>query len=310
MKDFANKIVVISGPTASGKTDYSISFAKQNNGIIINADSMQIYKGLPILSTQPTIDDIKSIQHLLFSYFEPYQICNVGLWLKLVKEKIDYCFENNKVPIVVGGTGMYISKLISGISQIPEVDQTIRDEVTKLYEKIGYDEFRKQCSLVDENYINKLNLNDKQRLMRFLEIYKATGYSIKYFLDKGNKEIYPKDRFFHINININREILYKRCEYRFKKMVENKIVIDEIKNFMNKYSNIIDNINEYSISKTIGLKDGIKYINNEITFDQFVNNSIKLTKNYAKRQYTWFNNQFDRFDLIIDPSIYKNDNRY
>ena len=299
MKIDKNKIVVISGPTASGKTAYSIDLAKENNGIVINADSIQIYKGLPILSSQPTEEEQNGIEHLLFSYLEPEDNCNVGRWLKLAKEKIDYCLNIGKTPIVVGGTGMYISKLINGISQIPEIPENIRNEVINLYNEIGYEEFYKLVSQIDKNYTSKLNLNDKQRLMRILEVYKTTGKSIQYFLDKGNIKLYDNDMFFHINIKPDREKLYNKCELRFKKFIEEDDAIKEIESFAKNNTEIVDNLSKYTISSTIGFKEGLDFLNNKITMEEFINKSIQNTKRYAKRQYTWFNNQFDNFDLII-----------
>lgn len=299
MKIDKNKIVVISGPTASGKTAYSIDLAKENNGIVINADSIQIYKGLPILSSQPTEEEQNGIEHLLFSYLEPEDNCNVGRWLKLAKEKIDYCLNIGKTPIVVGGTGMYISKLINGISQIPEIPENIRNEVINLYNEIGYEKFYKLASQIDKNYTSKLNLNDKQRLMRILEVYKTTGKSIQYFLNQGNIKLYDDNMFFHINIKPDREKLYKKCELRFKKFIEEDDAIKEIETFAKNNIKIVDNLSKYTISSTIGFKEGLDFLNSKITMEEFINKSIQNTKRYAKRQYTWFNNQFDKFDLII-----------
>jgi len=300
------KIIIISGPTASGKTKYSIDMARQNNGIIINADSMQIYKGLPLLSAQPTKEEKGDIEHLLFSFLEPVENCNVGLWLKLAKEKIDYAFSKNKVPIVVGGTGMYLSKLIDGISHIPEVPENIRAKIVNLYNDIGHQEFYKRALKVDEEYVKNLNPNDKQRLMRVLEIYEFTGRTMKFFQSKGNIAIYPKNMFFHININPPRDILYNRCYIRFKKLVDECNVLEEIRHFCIKYQDIVHNQDKYSISKTIGLKEAIQYLNDQITMQDFIDTSVKITRNYAKRQYTWFNHQFDKFDLRIEQIPDKN----
>lgn len=289
------KIIIISGPTASGKTAYSLKIAKENNGVIINADSMQIYSGLPILSAQPTKEEQGNIEHKLFSYLKPTENCNVGLWLNLAKEKIDYCLKNNKVPIVVGGTGMYISKLIDGMSQIPEIPKETREKITKLYDEIGYNEFYKKALSIDKNYTEKLNPNDKHRLIRLLEIFEATGKSITYFQNKGNILLYPKDMFYHININPSRDVLYQRCRLRFENMVKNENVLEEIKNFAKNNPEIINNPDKYLVTKTIGLTEGIEYLYGKISLEEFMDKSIKITRNYAKRQYTWFNHQFDNF---------------
>lgn len=295
-----NKIIVISGPTASGKTSYAIKIAKKNDGVVINADSMQVYKGLPILSSQPSLDERNEVEHLLFSVLNPNDNCNVGKWLKMCQEKIEYCFNNGKTPIVVGGTGMYISKLINGISQIPEVSDDIRTKVKDIYNNIGYEEFYNMVLDIDKNYVEKINLNDRQRLMRVLEIYKITGKSIQYFINKGNKKLYPDDIFFHINLNPDREILYNRCEIRFRKFIKDDNVIEEINEFVKNNNEIIENSHKYSIFNTIGLNEGIEFLNKKISFDDFIDQSIKLTKNYAKRQYTWFNNQFKNFSVRIN----------
>jgi tRNA dimethylallyltransferase len=297
------KIFIVSGPTASGKTAYSIELAKEKCGIIINADAMQIYKGLPILSAQPDESEKNDIEHLLFSYLEPENNCNLGLWLNLVKEKIDYCFSKNKTPIIVGGTGMYISRLIDGISQIPEISEDIRETINNLYKEIGYHGCYQKAIKIDKNYTEKLNINDKQRLLRILEVFEATGQSITYFQNKGNIRFFPREMFFHININPSRDILYQRCELRFQKMVKKDNVLNEIKTFYENHKNIIQNSSNYSISNTIGLLEGIKYLNNEISSQEFIDQSIKMTRNYAKRQCTWFNHQFDKFDLQIDGTI-------
>ena len=294
------KIIVISGTTASGKTACSIELAKKYNGIIINADSMQIYKGLPILSAQPNKNELDSAEHLLFSYLEPNINCNVGMWLKLVKDSIEYSFNKNKTPIIVGGTGMYISKLINGISPIPEVDEATRNKINKLYNEIGYEKFYNIAKSIDNKTTSKLNPNDQQRLKRILEVYEITKKPISYFQNQPNIKLYNDNMFFHININLPREILYERCLLRFKKMIEQENVIEEIKAFQSKYNNIVNNPTKYSITKTIGLMDGIDYINNKINLEEFIEKSVKLTRNYAKRQYTWFNHQFTHFDYIIN----------
>ena len=293
------KIIIVSGPTASGKTAYSINLAKEKNGVVINGDSMQIYKDLPILSAQPRESEKCGIEHLLFSYLEPEDNCNIGLWLKLVQEKINYCFSKGKTPIVVGGTGMYISKLVDGISQIPEIPQNIREKINNLYDEVGYLECYQKALKNDKEYVEKLNQNDKQRLLMLLEVFEVSGKSIKYFQEKGNIKLFPREMFFHININPSRDILYQRCELRFRKLVEEDNVLNEVGTFSQNHKDIIKNPNSYSISNTIGLAEGIKYLNAEISLEDFIRQSVKITRNYAKRQYTWFNHQFDKFDLQI-----------
>ena len=214
--------------------------------------------------------------------------------------ELDAADSEGKTPIIVGGTGMYISKLIDGISQIPEVSQETRNKIVNLYNEIGYNACYDKALKIDAEYTKKLNPNDKQRLLRLLEVFEITGKSISYFQKLGNKKLFEREKFFHININPQRDILYQRCELRFKKMILENEGLQEIENFAKKYKNVIEQLENYSITKTIGLLDGVKYLNKEITLDEFLNNSIKFTRNYAKRQYTWFNHQFDMFDLRVE----------
>jgi tRNA dimethylallyltransferase len=272
-----NKIVVVCGPTASGKTSFAIDYAVKNNGVVINADSRQIFKGLPILSAQPTFDDCRTVNHLLYNYLEPDFSLSVAIWLGLIKKEIDKC---DKLPIVVGGTGMYISSLLDGISEIPETSNEVRQEITDLYERIGYDEFRKIAEQIDENAVNKINKNDKQRLMRIVEVYKISGEKMS-TLQNCKKTIYSKDCFEVIKIMPPKDKVYKNCELRFIEMLKNG-VLDEVKNFKNTYG---------CSTNTIGYNDCLKYLDNEITKEELINKVAMDTRRYAKRQYTWFKNK-------------------
>lgn len=215
-----NKIVVISGPTASGKSSLAFELAKKINGCVINADSMQIYKGLPILSAQPTQEEQELVEHKLYSVLEPKDNNSVYVWLKLVEENVNKTLKNNKIPIIVGGTGMYISRLINGIKDLPTIPQELRNETIKLFDKIGYDEFYSMVEKIDNKALQKLNKNDKQRLMRIYEIYQISGNNLSFYEDAKNNYIFNPEMFFHINLNIDRDILYKRCQKRFKLILE------------------------------------------------------------------------------------------
>lgn len=296
---YTDKIVVVSGPTASGKTAYAINFARENNGVIINADSMQIYKGLPILSAQPSKEELSMAEHLLFSFLEPNDNCNVGRWLNFAKMQIDDCFIRGKTPIIVGGTGMYISKLINGLSRIPEIPVDFRESIVENYDKIGHDEFYKKALEIDADYVKQLNKNDRQRLVRVVEVFLYTGKTLRNFQKDGNLLIYPREKFYHININPPRDLVYQKCLLRFKKMISDDNVISEVKQFIKNNPTIVNDFSSYSISHTIGLIEIKKYLDCEISIDEVVDLSVKITRNYAKRQYTWFNNQFDDFDLTV-----------
>ena len=143
----ANKIIIISGPTASGKSSLALAFAKYQDICIINADSLQIYEGLPILSSQPNAEEMKQVDHTLYSALKASENSSVGLWLNLAKTAIENCWKQGKLPVIVGGSGMYISKLVDGISEIPEVDETLKEGARELFEQIGINDFKR--GLVD-----------------------------------------------------------------------------------------------------------------------------------------------------------------
>ncbi len=288
--------IVISGPTASGKSFLALELAKKIDGIVINADAMQIYKGLPILSAQPNDEEKNTVEHKLYGIFEPTESNSVFRWLELVKNTINKTIKNNKIPIVVGGSGMYISRLINGIRELPDTDENLRKELNELYDKIGWDEFYKIVKDIDEESLINLKQNDKHRLIKIYEIYKTSGQKLSNWEKLPNNAIFDKNKFIHINLFPDRDILYDRCEKRFKIMMEN--AVDEVKNFILNYN--VFNGEKYSILNTIGLLEIKDYIDNKISFNETIDVAVKKTRNYAKRQYTWFKNQFKSLDFLIN----------
>ena len=293
-----NKIIVISGPTASGKSSLAFELAKKINGCIINADSMQLYKGLPILSAQPSQREQELIEHRLYSILEPNENNSVYIWLKLVEESVNNIMYNGKTPIIVGGTGMYISRLINGIKDLPTITQELRNETIELFNKRGDDKFYNVVKEIDGKAVEKLNKNDKQRLMRIYEIYKISGNNLSFYENVQNSYIFNPKAFFHINLNIDRDILYKRCKNRFELILND--AKQEVKEFLKKYSYILDRKQKYSVLSTLGLSEFIEYNNDIITEEELIENTIKTTRHYAKRQYTWFRNQFTKFDYTLN----------
>ena len=200
-------IIIISGPTGIGKSNLALSLAKKINGVIINADSMQIYKELKIISSQPSDRDKKIVSHELYSIRSICQSFSVMDWLELVEKKLDEIFNKNKIPIIVGGTGLYIKSAINGISKIPKVDKEVFDNCLKLFEKIGIIEFKKLVKKIDENFIIK-NI-DKQRLIRAYSVYLQTGKAIsEWYKSSEINKIY--NTFFSILLEQEREKNYQK----------------------------------------------------------------------------------------------------
>ena len=282
------KILIISGPTASGKSALAKQIAIRKNGIIINADSIQLYKELPILSSQPSFEDLQAVTHLLYSQLKYNEKSSVALWLKLAQQAIEESFAMNKLPIIVGGTGLYISSLINGISNIPEISPQTQKFCRNLYEEIDRESFIQQLIELGEDKAKVENL-DKQRLIRSMEVIKQTGKTIAWWHQNNAKSNNTKYKnFIHINLEPNRQELYDNCNKRFEEMLNNG-AIEEVKEFIKLNPN-----DELPISKTIGYFEIRDYLAGEISKEDLIEKSCKKTRNYAKRQLTWFRNQFQK----------------
>ena len=282
-------IIIISGPTATGKSSLAISLAKKINGVIINADSMQIYEELKIISSQPSNEDKKVVSHELYSIRSICQSFSVMDWLELVEKKLDEIFNKNNIPIIVGGTGLYIKSAINGISKIPKVDKEVFDNCLKLFEKIGIIEFKKLVKKIDENFIIK-NI-DKQRLIRAYSVYLQTGKAISEWHKSSEiNKIY--DTFFSILLEQDREKNYKNCENRFDEFID-KGAVEEVRYLKEKK---IDR--SLPGFKCLGVNWILKYLDEEISLNDAILLSKRDTRRYVKRQLTWFRHNFNP-DLIL-----------
>ncbi|MFC1659153.1 tRNA (adenosine(37)-N6)-dimethylallyltransferase MiaA [Pseudomonadota bacterium] len=290
------KIVIISGATAAGKSPFALSLAKKCNGVIINADSMQIYSGLPILSAQPPKEECKIVKHYLYSILKPEERRSVGIWIKLAQAEIDKARRMRRVPIVVGGTGMYISSLINGLPPIPDIKEITRRSVKELYEKLGHEKFFDLVSTVDKKTCDKIKKNDKQRLLRAYEVFAQTGKPLSQWQKVRRIKPYKKNEFLHINIEIPREELYKKINKRYEQMLQGDTIINEVKDFLKKYPKAIEE--NYTIKNTLGFLEIKDFLDGKISHKKMIEIATQKTRNYAKRQLTWFRNQFKSSDII------------
>ncbi len=279
----SKRIIIISGPTASGKTDLALKLAALRDVAIINADSLQIYEGLPILSSQPSVADKKIVPHFLYSHLQPEENSSVASWLKIVRPIVESVWAQNKLPVIVGGSGMYISKLVEGISEIPEVEDDLRKGAIALYEAIGHEEFQKK--LID---LGEGKILDKHRLIRAYEVLTQSGKSISYWQAQAPKKLFADEVFLHINLNPNREKLYENCNLRFEKMLKSG-AIEEVRSLVEQ--GITD---DKQITKTLGYYEICDFLLGRISRDEAIKIATQKTRNYAKRQLTWFRNQLPR----------------
>jgi tRNA dimethylallyltransferase len=353
-----SKIVIISGATACGKSQLALDFGAKKDIAIINCDSLQIYEGLPILSSQPSKAEQELIPHHLYSHLKPEESASVGLWLDLVKNLIPQILAQNKIPVIVGGTGMYISKLINGISKMPEVSQENRAKAFEIYEEIGQKNFQEK--------FGEGKLIDKQRLLRACEIYLQTGKPISFWQAQKPEKIFTEAKFLHLNLEIPREKLYQNCNLRFVKMLEIG-ALEEVEGFISlqelsfssslrvaslppsslrgasslfpslrgsalsatKQSREADSglprrfaprndeeekgaprndeegngasrndeeggdEKNLPITKTLGFAEIAAFLQNKISKEEMLDIARQKTRNYAKRQLTYFRNQFN-----------------
>ena len=276
----SKKIILIAGPTASGKSKIAIEIAKKIKGEIINADSMQVYKEFSILSSRPSTIDLKKIKHHLYGFQSVKKHFSTGAWLELVKKKINICLKNKKIPILVGGTGLYFEVIIKGMSKIPNIDSEIRDKIRDLQKKIGQRKFFEKLLELDPLVKNKIEPFDTQRSIRAYEVKKFTKKSIFEWYKLTRSE-FKEFQIFKIFIDVPREKLLKNISNRVDQMFK-KNCIKEVKSFSK--LNIKSSLSANKIIGVKEIKDHLFGILNISQTKELIN--IK-TRQYAKRQVTW-----------------------
>lgn len=273
-------IIAVVGATASGKTAKAIQLAQDLDGVIINCDRFQLYRDLKILSAYPTDAELLLAPHRLFGILDYNENTSAFEWAKLASSEIIKAKEAGKQPIVVGGTGMYLEILINGISPLPNIPQSIRERGIKLA-KSNFDAMYQEILRTTPN----IRPEQHHQVIRAWEILTTTGKPITYFYEQP-KIKFIEDEWNFVYLNPPREVLYAKINNRFDLMLEQG-AIDEVKILLKKLKGL--NMTEYHISKTIGFNEIIKYLNNELSYDEIKNLVKQYSRNYAKRQITWFN---------------------
>ena len=278
--DLKSKIVLISGPTASGKSSFAIQLAKKINGEIINADSMQIYKQLRIISARPDPKKYQKINHHLYGFHDAKKSFSTGDWLKLARQKIKKIQKKNMIPIIVGGTGLYFKALTDGLVEIPNIPARLRNEVRNLHQRLGQREFFKKLLKIDSSYKGKINTSDSQRSIRAYEVKKFTKKSLNEWF-KNTKSDFSKDDFVKIYIDYPRQELIERINIRTDQMIK-KGAIKEVKDFLK-----LKIKKDMSVLKAIGISEIKEYLSKKKELDEIIEKISIKTRQYAKRQSTW-----------------------
>ena len=293
------KVIVICGPTASGKTALSIELAKKINGEIVSADSMQIYKDMDIGTAKPTIEEMQGIEHYLIDFVPPDDRYSVADYKIDAKKAIKKILEKGKTPIIVGGTGLYVDSLIYEI-EYPniEFDENYRKELEEQVEKQGLDKLYEQAKKIDPQAIEKISKNDKKRILRVLEIYHATGKTkTEQEVESRKKEVEYDYKVFALNWD--REKLYERINKRVDIMIEQGL-IEEVKQISKKYNKFP------TAMQGLGYKEVVEYLEGNCTKEEMIEKIKKETRHYAKRQLTWFRKNSQTIWLNGQDDIQKN----
>jgi tRNA dimethylallyltransferase len=282
------EVIVIGGPTASGKSFFALQLARHLKGVIINADSMQLYQGLPLLTACPSAEHYKEIPHYLYEHRPPDQPYSAAEWAQEAALLIQ---QQTKPVIIVGGTGFYLKTLIEGISPIPLVPEEIRQQVKQEWQEKGFKEFYKQLQQKDPELSAILKPTDQQRLCRAWEVLCYTGKSLWYWQNQPRQKLLPS--CFKMKImNPEKSWLYPIIDKRILQMIEQGI-IEEIKNFLNFYPSP-----STSLNNALGFKEFSAYLHHQTSLKEAIALTQQRTRQYAKRQMTWFRHQFKNTSFV------------
>ncbi|MGN1269874.1 MAG: tRNA (adenosine(37)-N6)-dimethylallyltransferase MiaA [Clostridia bacterium] len=280
------KVIVICGPTASGKTGLSIELAKKISGEIISCDSMQIYKDMNIGTAKPTKEEMQGIKHYLLDFVLPSKRYSVAEYKTDATKAIETILSHNNIPIIVGGTGLYVDALTKNITYPEiEIDLEYRKQLEEIIQKEGLQSLYEKAKQIDANAMKTISSNDKKRIMRVLEIYHQTGKT-KTELEIESRKNPPPYNYKIFAINMDREKLYERINKRVDIMLEQGL-IEEVKKLLVKYKEFP------TAMQGLGYKEVVSYLNNELSKEEMIEKLKMETRRYAKRQLTWFRKNKD-----------------
>ena len=292
----SKKLLLLAGPTASGKSNLAIKLAKKLNGEIINADSMQVFKEFKILSSRPTSSQTRKVKHHLYGIISVKKYFSAGDWIKQAKKKIDSCIKRKKIPIVVGGTGLYFNTIIKGITKIPEIDYRTRNMVRNLYKKQGFKKFYNHLLKLDPKIKGRIHPTDTQRLQRAYEVKLKTNKSLFDWF-KNTKSEFTDFEISKIFIDIPREELLKKISIRTDQMFKDRCV-NEVKKFNNLKVN-----KSLSANKLIGVQEINDFLRNSTSIEQCKNLINIKTRQYAKRQNTWARGHMKNWNKLYSKNF-------
>ena len=287
-----NPVLIVAGPTASGKSALAMDVAERFSGTVINADSQQVYKELRIISARPSVEDEKRVPHRLFGVMSGHEVCSAGRWSEMAVAEIKACFAHNRLPILAGGTGMYLKSLVEGLSPIPDVPGDIREQARALHEKLGGEAFRDEVAKLDPVSAEKLPAGDTQRLIRAWEVSSATGRAFSDWQDEPRIPLIENVRFAHIALIPDRQKLYDGIEKRFDWMIDHG-GLDEVRALLP-----LGIDPDKPLMKALGVPELAAYLRGEMELEAAVSKAKHVSRNYAKRQLTWLRSQIPEAHVL------------
>ena len=285
---FLEPVILIAGATATGKSNLAVALAKKINGYVINGDSMQVYRDLSIITACPSNTEQQQIKHFLYGYLNGDQVCSAGKWAGDVVNVIN---ENLGIPLICGGSGLYLHSIVDGLSTIPDVETSIRIKARDLIKNTDRQVFYQDLLKLDPLVENKININDTQRLTRAWELKQATGKSMFFWQNQPRKQLFNKKIL--ILLRTDKNYLSKIILERLEQMIRQG-VIDEIENLQRAHYD-----SSLPIMKVIGVKQFSDYLNNHATLEDAMLDIHNKTMQLVKRQNTWFNKYFS-YDYVFD----------
>ena len=287
-------VVIVAGPTASGKSALALELAAARGGTIINADSQQIYRDLNILSARPDATAMARAPHRLYGFLDAAERGSVAVWRERALAEIAAAHQSGSMPFLVGGTGLYLRALQRGLAAVPAIPAAIRDEAAALYEEIGGAAFRERLAALDPAAAGRLPPGDRQRLLRAWEVVHATGKPLGEWQRRGGKS--EPFRFATILIMPPREALYAACDRRFAAMIAAG-ALEEAKRLMDRGLPP-----DLPAMKGVGVPELMRHLRGETGLDEAIATAQRATRRYAKRQMTWFRHQIIA-DLVFDQQL-------
>ena len=285
MSQSAVPIYLLAGPTASGKSARALSWADATGGAILNADSMQLYRDVPILTARPSPEDMAQADHLLYGHLEPNQLWSAGDWLRAARPHLDAALDGGRPVCVVGGTGLYFNSLVHGLAEIPPISDAARTTARSTYDDLGEDGFRALLGRHDPAAALRISPNDAQRLTRAYEVFLQTGTPLSTWQSLTKPALSVNSYKLEI-LYPDRAELYARCDSRLQAMLDHG-ALDQVRDLM---ARGLDDT--WPILRVLGLRECVAHLRGDMTRAATLAQAQQMTRNYAKRQMTWFRNQF------------------